>query len=279
MKISEIIAKIKDNSKGEWMGNKIDPKTTRDQILYGDPDQECTGVVVTLFASADVIRRARELGANFIIVHEALFWNHGDHTDWLIYNRTYKEKIKLLGDMCVWRDHDYIHSGINMNGEYRDGIFVGLMKELEWEDYLVSSYEMPRQFRIPKTSVRQLSEHLMDKIGLSGIKYMGDVEGTAENIYITSHIIGPVDNKETSFIEENDIDTVLAMEITDFTVSEYIRDSAMLGLNKRVLACGHFNLEEPGMKFFAEYLKDLFGSEFRIDFVKSGEAFSFISRS
>ncbi|MDO4198979.1 MAG: Nif3-like dinuclear metal center hexameric protein [Erysipelotrichaceae bacterium] len=278
MKISEIIDTIKNNSHDEWNGIKIKPETTRDKILYGNPDQECTGIVVTLFASADVIRKAKELGANFIIVHEALFWNHGDHTDWLVYNRTYKEKIALLGDMCVWRDHDYIHAGINMNGEYRDGIFVGLMNELGWNDYLVNSYEQPRQFRIPSKPVKELGKELMEKLGLSGIKYTGDIEGNAENVYITSHIIGPLDNKETEFIENNDIDTVLAMEITDFTVSEYIRDSAMLNLNKRVLAVGHFNMEEPGMKFFSEYLKDLFNNKVPVEFVRSGEAFSFLTK-
>lgn len=277
MKIQEIIENIKANSKGEWNGIKIEPETTRDQILYGNPDQECTGIVVTLFASADVIKKAKELGANFIIVHEALFWNHGDHTDWLLYNKTYKEKVQLLGDMCVWRNHDYIHSGILMNGEYRDGIFVGLAKELGWEDYVVGSTVSPRQFKIPAKSVKELGKELMEKIHLSGIKYTGDIEGTSENLYITSHIIGQFDNRETAFIEENNIDTVLAMEITDFTVSEYIRDSAMLGLNKRVLAVGHFNMEEPGMKFFAEWLDELMNHSLKIDFIRSGEAFSFLT--
>lgn len=277
MKIQEIIDTVKANSYGEWYGKKIEPETTRDQILYGNPDQECTGIVVTLFASADVIRKAKEKGANFIIVHEALFWNHGDHTDWLLYNRTYKEKVQLLGDICVWRNHDYIHSGIKMGDEYRDGIFVGLAKELGWEDYIVGSTASPRQFKIPTKSVKELGNELMQKLHLSGIKYTGDIEGTSTNLYITSHIIGQFDNKETSFIEENNIDTVLAMEITDFTVSEYIRDSAMLGLNKRVLAVGHFNIEEPGMNFFASWLKDLLNNDLEIEFIRSGEAFSFLT--
>ena len=71
MKISEV---IKAYSRGIDMdGNVIDEKKTRDQVLYGETEKECTGIVTTCFASVDVIRKAHELGANLIIPHEALF--------------------------------------------------------------------------------------------------------------------------------------------------------------------------------------------------------------
>ncbi len=43
---------------------------TNDMVHYGNPDKECTGIVVTCFAAVDVICKAAELGANLIIVHE-----------------------------------------------------------------------------------------------------------------------------------------------------------------------------------------------------------------
>ena len=94
MLISEVIQNIKNYCKGTWAGHKIDDETTRDKILYGDPDQECTGIVTTIYASIDVIRKAHELGANLIIAHEALLWNHGDHREWLeeSHNKTYLDK-------------------------------------------------------------------------------------------------------------------------------------------------------------------------------------------
>ncbi|MBQ4253442.1 MAG: hypothetical protein II712_01305, partial [Erysipelotrichaceae bacterium] len=87
-----------------------------------------------------------------------------------------------------------------------------------------------------------------------------------------------VDNKELSTIEENNVDTVLAMEITDFTVAIYVRDSAMAGRNKRVLAAGHFNIEEPGMKWLAEeHLPDLLPG-IDINFVQAGDSYSMLLR-
>lgn len=131
MLINQMIENIKKYHKGY---GTIDEATTRDQILYGDANQECTGVVTTCWASVDVIRFAIEKGANFIICHEALFWNHGDHTDWLeeSKNEVYLEKKQLLDDhgIVVWRNHDYIHSGIPYNGSYIDGIFLGLAKKM-----------------------------------------------------------------------------------------------------------------------------------------------------
>ena len=93
MKICDAIQIMKNYCKGiGFDGNPIDESKTRDKILYGNPNQEITGIITTCYASVDVVKKAIESGANFIIVHEALFWNHGDHTDWLQDNNTFKEK-------------------------------------------------------------------------------------------------------------------------------------------------------------------------------------------
>jgi len=67
MKIIEVIDKVKAYTKGEYQGKKIDDNTTRDKILYGDSSQTCTGIVTTIYASVDVIKKAHELNANMII--------------------------------------------------------------------------------------------------------------------------------------------------------------------------------------------------------------------
>ena len=43
MLIREVIEKMKAYHKGEFNGEVIKEETTRDKILYGDPDRECTG--------------------------------------------------------------------------------------------------------------------------------------------------------------------------------------------------------------------------------------------
>lgn len=276
MKISEIIEIVKKNCSGYGV---IDESTTRDKVLYGETDKECTGIVTTIYGSVDVIKKAHELGANFIIAHESLFWNRGDHTDWLQDNETFQLKKKLLDDydITVWRDHDYIHSGILHDGKYVDGIFYGLAEVLEWTKY-AKDEEAPRTFNIPRTPTREVAQYLMEKMNLKGMKTMGDLEGYTERVYLPFHIIGGADNQELKFIEENHIDTVLAVEITDFTVAIYVRDSAMLGLNKRILAAGHFNVEEPGMQWFGEKHLSTLLPGIKINYIQAGDSYNMILR-
>lgn len=275
MKIKEIIEIIKQNCKGYGV---INDTTARDKVLWGNTDKECTGIVTTIYASVEVIKKAHELGANFIISHEACFWNRGDHTDWLANNETFIKKSALLDEygITVWRDHDYIHSKINYNGEYVDGIYYGLARELGWENYVIEDSTYPRLFEIPETLTMDVAKHIMNRMGLKGLRTMGDLEGTSKRIMIATHIIGEADNMMLSTIEEKNIDTVLAMEITDYTVSIYVRDSAELGRGKRILHPGHFNIEEPGMKWFGEvYLPTLF-PDIKTTFVKSGDSYTML---
>ena len=68
MKIIEAIDKIKAYHKGISRGEPTDPVKTRDQILYGDPEQELKGIVTTCFASYEVIEKAIAAGANLVIL-------------------------------------------------------------------------------------------------------------------------------------------------------------------------------------------------------------------
>ena len=276
MKISEVIETVKKNCRGY---GHIDDTNTRDNVLYGETDKECTGIVTTIYASMDVIKKAHKLGANLIISHEACFWNHRDHIDWLVDNETFKLKKQLLDEtgITVWRDHDYIHSGVLYDGKYVDGIFYGLADELGWHEYAAGD-ERSLQFNIPRTPVRELAQFLMEKMNLKGMKTMGDLEGYAEKIYLPFHITGPFDNQILQYIEENDIDTVIAMEVTDYTVAIYIRDSAQAGRNKRILAVGHFNVEEPGMKWMAEKHLPALLPDIKIDFVQAGDSYNMLER-
>lgn len=279
MLIKEVISSIKKYHKGSWMGHVIEEKTTRDQVLYGSVDRECTGIVTTCFASVDVIRKAAELGANLIISHEALFWNHGDHTDWLVDNKVFQAKKALLDEtgITVWRNHDYIHSGIPLaDGTYTDGIFYGVMQELGWEKYLIYNKEMPMVYQLPDVPVTEVANHIMTSFNLNGIRIIGDRSHKVNKLAFIMHVIGGDDNKILSMVEENGIDTAIAMELTDFTFNEYVRDSAMLQMPKTILAVGHFNTEEPGMKYMLNWLPQAIGQAIPQHFVQSGDAFGYL---
>ncbi|MDF7638042.1 Nif3-like dinuclear metal center hexameric protein [Lactobacillus sp. ESL0791] len=283
MKVSEVIKKIKEYH----TENNINKNTTRDKVLFNHVEEECTGIVITTWASIDVIKKAIKLGANLIVSHEALFWNHGDHTDWLQYkdNATYLLKKKLLNEhkITVWRDHDHVHyAGIPVNGKMVDGIFYGVAKLLGWDKYVVEGKDSSprygltryRQFTIPETTAFDISQKLIKVGNLNGTKIYGNPKTKVKNIIIPGHNLGDAKDIITKVDKEN-IDLVLEMETIDFTLSEYIRDSSMLGLNKALVTIGHFNLEEFGMKYMVEYLPEIFDNKINCTFVQSGDMYHY----
>ena len=280
MQISEIIRRVKKYHKGTVKGQPIDETKTRDKVLFGDVNQECTGIVTTIYASIDVINKAIEYGANFIICHEALFWYRGDYTDWLEeqQNKTYLEKKKLLEEhnIVVWRDHDYIHSGIPMNGTYVDGIFHGVMKMLGWENNLICDPVRPMVFAFEDKTVEDIGKEWIEKFHLNGIKALGNLKAKANKVAIVSHIMGEVDKEVIRRMDQEDINCLIAMELTDYTVSEYVRDSAMLGQDKAILAIGHFNVEEPGMEYMLEWLDEAIGEKIEAHYVQATDMYQFI---
>ena len=277
MKISEVIELIKSHHYDEVWGGKIDPATTRDKVLYGDIDQECTGIVTCIYPAIDVIQKAIALHANLIIPHESLFWNHGDHTDWLQDDRTFQAKKRLLEEnhIAVWRNHDYIHAGVDWEGKRVDGIFYGLLSELNLAQYMSGS-SVPLILEIPETPVHQLTEYLKEKTGIASFKCIGTLEGSCKRLMIPGHILGK-DNDLITMIENENIDTLLTMESVDFTTTIYMNDSALLGRNRRMISIGHFNMEEPGMKWYTEnFLPTILPEDLPASFVKIRDLYQFV---
>lgn len=283
MKINEIIEIIKSTSKGgEGLLFNFKEKDTTDVIKYGNGDKECNGIITTCFASIPVIKKAKELGANLIIAHEALFWNHGDHQDWLTDNKAYIIKKQLLDEtgVVVWRNHDYMHSGIKVNNQWKDAIFYGLADYLGWTDYIIKNDSIPMDYEFDKPiSAKELAKELIEKLHLNGTRIIGDPNTLIKKATIPMHILGSIDNSITKRVNDENIDCLITMEITDFTTAEYIRDASYAGLNKCIIAIGHFNLEEFGMKYYEKYLPTILGKDIKITYIQSGDPFNYILKN
>ena len=270
MLISEVIQRVKDYSGGidSFTGKPIDEETTRDKVLYGDTAQECTGIVTCIWPTVDIIKKARELGANCIISHEAIFWNHGDHQDTVGDTAAFKAKKELLDDWggAVWRCHDFIHSRVPIDTDraMADGIFYGLADKLGWLDYRVGDDRgFCLEYEIPETDATELARELVAKLDLNGTRITGDSHARVRRVRIPMHVTGEA-KSDTHEINETDArgdDCLMTMEFIDFTTCEYIRDAGMLGQNKCAITIGHFNLEEPGMEYMVHWLPEALGTD------------------
>ncbi len=286
MLISEVIDSIKSYCQGvNADGTPIDDAKCRDQVLWGATDCECTGVVCCIWATADVIREAAARGANLVVSHEALFWNHGDHTDWLVaqQNRAFLRKRALLEEagITVWRCHDYIHSGIpSADGTWVDGIFAGLADRLGWQP--TSGYGMVLDkavfFRceLDGRPARQVADEVVAKLGTNGLRIVGDPDTPVRSVALAMHMYGYCDDQMITAMEEG-IDCMLAMETTDYTLLEYVRDASQTGTPKAVLSCGHFNIEDPGMEHMVCWVPEAVGAACPpVSYVAAGDPFRYV---
>lgn len=290
MTVNEVIEAVKSYccSTDAFTGKTIDPATTRDQVTFGAEalGSACTGIVTCIWPTVEIVRRARELGANLIISHEAIFWNHGDHRDVVAGNSAFLAKIVLLEEWggVVWRCHDYIHAGVPLeeDGSMADGIFYGLADKLGWLDCRIGRDCM--DYEIPEMPARDVAAYVVKRLGLSGTRLIGCMDAPVRRVRVPMHIMGhPVGDTETlNKMDTEGVDCLLCMEIIDFTVSEYVRDSAMLGQGKCIIHMGHFNGEEPGMEYMATWVSraleaaGLDSAKVPVSFVPMGDTYQYV---
>ena len=60
------------------LANDRDYSNTCDTCKAGNPDIEVRKIAVSMFATPEVVRRAREWNAQLLIVHEPTYYNHMD---------------------------------------------------------------------------------------------------------------------------------------------------------------------------------------------------------
>ncbi|MBO5623000.1 MAG: Nif3-like dinuclear metal center hexameric protein [Butyrivibrio sp.] len=262
-----------------------------DGIKCGDPDKECTGIVSALVPNVDVIRKAIDMGCNLLYVHEPTSFLTPDEPGWKADYRcdVYEEKMQLLNDngIVIYRDHDHMHA------HRPDSIFTGVLKYMGWDKYLVDAgktvpfghlVELPES----KTALEIMRE-LIEKIGLNGTRFIGREDAPIKRIALVGHLYpgafipetekdGVYTDYSTEIIKamQNDaIDAIIPGEIIEWNLLSYIRDANSLGRNMAVFNIGHFNWEELGAKYAADWLSDLVNGEVKVTYVPTGDLWNY----
>lgn len=186
--------------------------------------------------------------------------------------RQKKQLLDRLG-IVVYRDHDHIHN------HRPDGIFSGLAKMLGWEQYQETENYFPgTAYHLPLTTVRAVAEHVAHTMQIDGIRIIGDPEMPVERVAIVGHFFGTDwDRQNIQLIEKMNCDLIIPGEVIDWTIGEYVQDANTLGIRRALLNVGHFNLEEPGMRYMAQWLPKVLACDLPIHFIQSGNSFGWLS--
>lgn len=258
-------------------------------IKQGTRRKKCTGIATALVPTVDVIRSAIKENCNLIITHEPIFYQTPDFADWRgdFENETCKEKQKLLTEnhITVWRDHDHIHA------HRPDGIFTGVVRQLGWEKYMRQEENGPGYlFDIPRMTVEELGRHLISCMHLHGLRYIGAAADQIERVAIVGHIYPDSFYKDHTEADgtyhdygmdvirlmEEGVQAIIPGEIIEWTTLSYIRDSITFGKIRACYNVGHFNMEEAGMKYAAEWIAELAGNQIPVRYIPTEDGFRYM---
>lgn len=238
------VGEIMDMFISEVSGSPFDK--TVDTLKAGNRDLVVTGIVTSMFATVEVIKKAIGLGANFIIAHEPTFYNHEDNTDWLQNDEVYNYKADLLKshNIAVWRNHDYIHSHVP------DGVFKLLVSILGWTNYYDGNTSVAT---LPQTSLRALIEKVKMNLGISMVRYIGSSTQSCKKVLLMPGASGG--RRQIIAIGKHKPDVVMCGELQEWETAEYVRDAREEGKQISLIVLGHIASEEPGSEYMVNWLK------------------------
>ena len=154
---------------------------------------------------------------------------------------------------------------------------MGLLKELGWEKY--RDLADRHCFILPRTSVKDLSTFLKEKLQVNASQIVGNVDGSVERVAVLvgggSLGLGR-EEMPMELMRRSNLDVIVCGEILEWTLPAYVRDAAQLGMNKSLIILGHNRTEEVGMKYLPDWLQKIFPT-LPIYFIKSGEPFEYVS--
>lgn len=268
--VQQVIDKILDDMCG---GPKFE--ATCDIITVGSPDNIVTGVATTFMATFDVIQEAVSQGKNFIITHEPTWFTGADKTDWCKNDSVYAAKHKYLEEhgITVWRLHDHMHMGSSI-----DYIYEGLLRELDWKQYLQPDEKFPWVYEIPETTIGELASLFKDRLEMKTVQIIGDANMKVRRLGI---LVGGgslgfgVEEMPMQVMERNKLDLMIVGDITEWTICAYINDAYQMGMNRGMLTLGHERSEETGMKYLAAWMQERF-TDFPIQFIDAREPFQYL---
>lgn len=225
-----------------WNEIPVDETKTCDTVKAGSVDKEVHKVAIAMFGTIDVIRQVKDWGAELLIVHEPLYY---DHMDNLFGFTVAAEKQRIIAEsgLTIFRYHDYGHA---MNpdmicaGEIKYAGLEGELKERVRKG--ITSFVLKE----PLTA-KELAEKLAENLNLDQIRISGCIDKKGDRIACCFGSPGELhDLYETH-------DYILAGEICEWRDAEMARDAAALGCNKAIFALGHETSERAGMM----YMRDL----------------------
>lgn len=238
-----------------------------DCIKAGNPDKEVNKVCVTMFATVDIIKKAKNNNVDMIITHEPLYYRHMDdaQSEKMV---DFKKDLLEKSGITVYRYHDHPHFN------KPDIIIEGELRKLNLEGKII-----PRdRFGIvdiilnePKTAA-EVAAICKKNLNIDCIRIAGATDEKSDIVTFTPGALGEAVLNE---LRRPDSQIVICGETCEWQICEYARDAYQAGLNKSLIPLGHAVSERDGMEYTAEILKEML-PEIDVEYYDCQDVFHYI---
>lgn len=242
---------------------------TCDTVKCGDAEKELDRVGVAMFATVDTVRAAREWGADMLIVHEPILYDHMENAKSCEVVDQKRALIEESG-MVIYRYHDRMHD--RERDEITEGElhFLGLNGNFEKTPYF-ASYTLTLD--APVTAL-ELAERMESTLHIAHVRIAGERNKRSTKLALCFGTPSGV----FDLLRDERTEIVLTGEACEWMLAEYARDAAALGINKTLIVMGHIGSERDGMRLLAERLNARH-SDFEVKYFECGEVYTYTDSS
>ncbi len=262
MKCEEII---------QWLCSfsfRQDYEKTCDNFKSGSSYIDIKKIGVAMFATPTVIKKAKKWGAELLIVHEPLYYNHHDvHSQDKI--ECAKRELLEKSGIAVYRFHDHPHytrPDMIAAGELK---YMGLDGDIEYTD----TFDLVRIKLKEKMTARELAILIEKRLDIKHVRISGNADTPIGNISCMFGAPGGLLDE----LKNDGCEVLIGGEVCEWSLCEYARDAAELGFKKAVITLGHVGSERAGMIYISELLSERF-NDIEIKYFECGEVYSYTGR-
>lgn len=237
----------------------IDRENRSDGLVFGDGERGVHTVAVTLIATPEVLKKAKQIGADMILTHEPTFHGVAPEGDTVMPKK--RALCEALG-VPIYRLHDHMHFTAV------DKINLGVLSRLS----LLGDFDGQKTFTLAEPmAASALIGHICDRLSLAHPRYIGKSDLSVKTLSLLFGAWG--DGRIVSEFSRPEVDLVIAGEATEYSSCEYIRDAYELGVPKGLLLLGHMGSEKAGMEYLTDHINETIG-DVRAVYIDCGEVYT-----
>lgn len=237
-----------------------------DDFVFGNPEEEITGIGVTWSPTLPVLQKAVEEGLNFIITHEYLYWPY-QKTPWYESGQEIMRKLPNIRRKKILEENRMVVYMTHKNWDAAPGWgmcdsfpkLLGLEKE-------INRGRFTRVYQTPRIKLKTLAQGIKQKMGLSIVKVAGAPEKEVLKIGTCVGGLGQLFGIPEELYRFG-ADVVVFGEVLDYTVRCCVEHSMA------AIETSHCLSENPGVENLAKKLNKKY-MEMKVVFLNAGYPFN-----